>query len=310
MPCYSPIHGYRKKNPNPSGKYGFTTVAREGKTSLPMTIPCGYCIGCRLEKSRQWAMRCLHEASLHTENAFITLTLSPESMRKRGTTSLKKREFQLFMKRVRKHYGNKKIRYYQCGEYGDKLGRPHYHAILFGIDFHEDRKPLGRKTGSNILYRSGTLEKLWGLGHCSIGDVTFESAAYVARYVTKKIYGQKALEHYTKFDKTTGEIIEEKTPEYTTMSRRPGIGKEWLERYQKDVYPKDHVHVRGKKSKPARYYDKIYEQTDPSAFKKLKAKRKRKQVQLSIDKTRPSLDAQERCATATNKNKRRSYENT
>lgn len=308
MPCYSPIHGFRKKEANPSGKFGFTTVVKEGKASLPMTIPCGYCIGCRLEKSRQWALRCVHESQMHKKNCFITLTFNDCSLEKRGTLSLVKRDFQLFMKRLRKHYVGKKIRYYQCGEYGDLLGRPHYHACLFGVDFSED-KVVWRRQGDSVLYRSRLLESLWPFGYSSIGDVTFESAAYVARYVTKKIYGQKALEHYTRFDTLTGEILEERLPEYTAMSRRPGIGRGWYDKYRSDVYPKDHVHVRGKKSKPARYYDKLYEVDCPFSFKKLKARRKRKQVLLSLDKSRPSLDSQERCAVGTLKNKKRSFEN-
>lgn len=304
MPCYSPIHGYRKKYANPSGKFGFTTSIRDAKTSQPLTIPCGYCIGCRLEKSRQWAMRCVHEAQLHKKNCFITLTFNNDALKSRKTNSLLKRDFQLFIKRLRKHFNGQKIRYYQCGEYGDRFKRPHYHACIFGEDFSGDRTVW--KSG---LYRSKTLESLWPFGFSTIGECTFESAAYVARYVTKKIYGKNSLEHYTKFDKNTGEILEELQPEYTSMSRRPGIGRGWIEKYTSDVYPKDFVHVRGKKSKPVRYYDKYLESVSPGTLQKVKAKRKRCQVQLALDKSRPSLESQERCAHATLKNKKRSFEN-
>ena len=151
-------------------------------------VPCGQCIGCRLERSRQWAIRCVHEASLHTDNCFITLTYSPDCLPSDG--SLNHDDFQKFFKRLRKHIAPKKIRYYMCGEYGEdlqqpsKLGRPHFHACLFGLDF--DDKQLYIVRDDVKLYTSATLEKIWGKGFVTIGDVTFESAAYVARYIAKK----------------------------------------------------------------------------------------------------------------------------
>lgn len=295
MACYKPIHGYRMK----CGK-GFTINPAQGRAAFPMTIPCGYCIGCRLEKSRQWAMRCVHEAQMHEQNCFITLTFNPESLKNRGTQSLRKRDFQLFIKRLRKKYG-KNIRYLHCGEYGHKRSRPHYHALLFGFDF-PDKKPWRTN-----LSRSPQLEKLWPYGYSSIGAVTFESAAYVARYVVKKRYGRDAGQFYQRLDESTG-LIENLHPEYATMSRRPGIGSTWFQRYSGDIYPKDSIHVRGRASRPTRYYDKRFESMDPQAYQKVKANRRRTAVKKALDKSQPSLESQEACAQNLNKEKKRNFE--
>ena len=145
-------------------------------------------------------------------NCFVTLTYNDEHLPANG--SLNKRDITLFLKRLRKRYG-KGIRYYQCGEYGELLSRPHHHAILFNHDFED--KQLWSVRGGVRLYRSASLEQLWPYGYSTIGDVTFESAAYVARYVVKKITGEREGEHYRG-----------KMPEFATMSRRPGIGRGWL----------------------------------------------------------------------------------
>jgi hypothetical protein len=250
MPCYHPLKGYRARSRNPSGKYSLVFSPSQGYIDQSITVPCGGCIGCRLDYSRNWAIRCMHEAEMHMENCFITLTYNKKSLPEGGT--LKKTDFQKFMKRLRKKYGPD-IRYFHCGEYGEKLGRPHYHALLFNFNFSD--RYLWRVQNGNNIYRSESLEKLWPFGFCEIGSVTFESAAYVARYVVKKVKGQAAKDHYQRINKETGEVIE-LTPEYVTMSRRPGIGRDWIDKYKNDVYPHDFVVVNdGKQWKPPRYYD-------------------------------------------------------
>lgn len=210
-------------------------------------------------------MRCHHEASLWEANAFITLTYDDDNLP--SDRSLDKSHFQKFMKRLRKAYTGT-VRYYHCGEYGENFGRPHYHACLFGLDF-EDKYPW-KKTGSGeLIYRSPTLEKLWPFGHSSIGDVTFESAAYVARYVMKKVTGKNAENHY--FDPETGVI---RQAEYTTMSLKPGIGADWFEQFKGDVYPHDFCVVNDQKVRPPKYYDALYEHQYPSDFARIKAARK------------------------------------
>jgi hypothetical protein len=220
MPCYKPLEAWYSKDVNPSGRRGIVfNPSLALQRDDPINISCGQCIGCRLERSRQWAIRCMHEASLHEENSFITLTFSPEHLVARDNPwSLDVRDWQLFMKRLRKRTG-KKIRFYHCGEYGELHKRPHYHACLFGYDFPDKR--LWRVVNGQRLYTSYFLQELWPYGFSTIGTVTFESAAYVARYIMKKVSGKNADDYYQWFDDETGEIFD-RHPEYTTMSRRPG----------------------------------------------------------------------------------------
>ena len=150
----------------------------------------------------------MHEASLHDENSFLTLTYSDENLPPGGSLHLP--DFQNFMKRLRKSIAPKRVRFYHCGEYGDILSRPHYHALLFGYDF-DDRKFFAKRN-ENSVYTSTELSSLWPHGFSVVGSVTFESAAYVARYVMKKVTGERSLDHYGGLK-----------PEYTTMSRRPEL---------------------------------------------------------------------------------------
>ena len=255
----------------------------------------------------------MHEAQLHDNNCFITLTYNNENIPHGG--SLDVRHFQKFMKRLRKRFSG--VRFFHCGEYGDhdgtykhlqmygesKLGRPHYHAILFGIDFRfiplekEGRvyvPELIRQENGNKLYNSPVLSELWPFGFNTVGSVTFESAAYVARYVLKKRFKSslEEEEHYVRTDLDTGEMHELK-PEYVTMSRRPGIGSKWFDQYQSDVYPKDYTTVRGKKIKPPKYYDRLLENVDPELFQSIKAARRASAIDRSDDNTRDRLDTKE-----------------
>ena len=252
-----------------------------------LSLPCGQCVGCRLERSRQWAIRCMHEAQLHTQNCFITLTYDDTHLPSDG--SLHYKDFQLFVKRLRKKFKFNRIRYYMAGEYGDNFGRPHFHACLFGIDFH-DKKLWKRTSAGSMLYRSEDLETLWPFGYSSIGDVNFETAAYVARYIMKKQTGKDAYMHYSYCDLETGEIIT-KTPEFNKMSLKPGIGANWYEKYKSDVYPHDYVVVRGKKLRPPKAYDKMFKKSNPYEYDELLYIRE-KNAKLNPDNHDPKrLDA-------------------
>lgn len=196
MPCYKPLDAWRPDSSTGSKKLIFSYNSKTCNSLTPhLQVPCGRCVGCRLERSRQWAIRCVHEASLHEKNCFITLTYNDENLP--ADQSLHYEPFQLFMKRLRKKYGSG-IRFYMCGEYGEKLARPHFHACLFGHDF-DDKKVWKKTDAGSVLYRSAELEKLWPFGYSSVGDVSFESAAYVARYIMKKITGEAAESHYKFF---------------------------------------------------------------------------------------------------------------
>lgn len=247
MTCYYPRHGFRSRDGrNPvTGAWPIVFNVNDGYIDLPVTVPCGKCIGCRLEHSRQWAIRCIHESMLHKDNCFLTLTYNNDYLP--SNNSLNVTDIQKFFKRLRKRI-EIPIRYFQCGEYGELFQRPHHHVILFGYDF-PDRKFAKLSKSGFPLYRSELLSDLWPFGFHDIGDVTFESAAYTARYILKKITGDIALEHY-----------HGRMPEYVTMSRRPGIASGWLEKYYNDVYPHDYVVIRdGIKCRPPKYYDNIYD---------------------------------------------------
>lgn len=253
MPCYHPLVGYRSRELSANGKRKIVFNIKYAIDDGEVTVSCGQCLGCRLERSRQWAVRCMHEAQMHEDNTFITLTYNEDNLP--YPPSLNVKHYQDFMKRFRKKYSDHTIRFYHCGEYGEENQRPHYHAIIFGFDF-PDKEFFKKSFSGDNYYTSDSLNKLWGKGFCIIGDVTFESAAYVARYIMKKVNGEKAEEHYKCVDPESGELFDIK-PEYTTMSRRPGIGKSWYDKYKSDVYPSDFVVVRGKKMRPPRYYDDL-----------------------------------------------------
>lgn len=207
-----------------------------------------------MDHARQWATRITHEAQLHEENSFLTLTYSDSQLPVDHGVS--KREFQLFMKRLRDHLDrthNRQVRFFGCGEYGEGTQRPHYHLILFGHAFYEDRKPFKRARGGDLLYQSPSLEKIWGLGFCLIGDVTHESAGYVARYQLKKGHSWRTGERYQRVNPETGEAWKVE-PEFLVMSRMPGIGAGWWEKYKSEVFPADFVVIGGQKHPVPNFY--------------------------------------------------------
>jgi len=241
---------------------------------------------------------------MHKENSFITLTYAPEHLPPNGSLNFK--HFQDFMKRLRKANGAG-IRFFHCGEYGEKYGRPHYHACLFNFDFKD--KKLETEHRGNKYYVSQQLNELWPFGRSIIGDVTFQSAAYVARYITKKVTGEKALERYTIFDKETGEWFADLKPEYTTMSRRPGIGKLWLDKFTGDVYPDDFVVMNEKKMKPPKYYDAQFEIAYPEDFENIKRKRKKRAKTMEHNNSGERLIVREEIQKRKFERLKRSYEN-
>lgn len=224
-----------------------------GQIRRELSLPCGRCVGCRVARARAWAIRCMHESKLHDSNSFITLTYDDDHYPGPCLGSAKDSvgpafDLQLFMKRLRRSRGNG-IRFFACGEYGEENLRPHFHALLFGVTF------LAReKIGSN-LWRSPELEKLWPFGMSSFGDVTYQSAGYVARYSVKKVNGDLAVEHYKRVHLATGEIIDV-VPEFGRMSLRPGVGYDWFLKYWRDVYvARDACVVDGRTVPSPRYYD-------------------------------------------------------
>lgn len=231
-------------------------------------------------------------------NSFITLTYDQVNLPDHA--SLEVEHWQLFAKRLRKNVGP--FRYYHCGEYGEDTQRPHYHAVIWGQDFLRDRM-LYKTSSGHKLYTSKTLDETWQKGKCYIGSVTYESAAYVARYCMKKLNGEKGREAYAVRDPgtgrqlvntETGEMISRKPP-YTTMSK--GIGQSWLKKYKSDVYPNDHVITNGNQARPPRYYDN---QLTEIELKSVKSKRTAKAKEHYKNNTHERLETRETCAKAKN----------
>ena len=245
MSCNAPLEAWRRNKPTKNGKLSLSFTPVPGQLSMP--IPCGKCMGCRLDKAKEWALRCWHESQMWESSCFVTLTYSDRSLpRYSGTPTLNPRHFQLFMKRLRKARHDR-VRFFQCGEYGN-LGRPHHHALLFNCSFAD--RELHSRSGDSNLYRSAELEKLWPHGFSTIGDVTFESAGYVARYTLKK-------QPCTGKQIEVNQLGQARVRTYLTMSRRPGIGKQWLDSFLDDTYNYDEcVTPTGYLMKPPRFYDK------------------------------------------------------
>jgi len=240
---------------------------------------------------------------MHETNCFMTLTYNEENLPENG--SISKREIQLFFKKLRRKIG-KKIRYFACGEYGEEKKRPHYHAIIFGYDF-PDKKLFFKKNG-NLVFRSKILESVWTKGYSTIGEATFQSAGYVARYVMKKRKGDMADEenkkHYQVTDKETGETnwLE---PEFCLMSRKPGIGRKWLEKFHGDT-DKDFITIKGQKMTLPKYYDEVLAEEYGQDMKERKWKRIEKINQS--DNTPERLEAKEKVKEAQVQNLYRSFE--
>lgn len=273
MPCFRPLSGYQRRGG------GFTLRVDESNGNK-MQVPCGYCEGCRLDNSRQWAVRCMHEARMHEHNQFVTLTYNDKHLPAYG--SLVPEHMTNFFKRLRKEV-SEKIRYFYCGEYGSNYDRPHYHALIFGLDL-PDRYPWEVRNG-HTYYRSALMEKLWSKdgqprGFVTVGDVSFESAAYVARYILKKAGKNHAgkVVRPESINLATGEIMLH--PEYARASRgrgdNRGLGHSWYQRYGwTDCHANDEVVHDGKVFKPPRYYDKLLEETDREKYLELKERRKK-----------------------------------
>lgn len=262
MACFSLVPGYRTEA-------GSIVMVERGSIQSNVWLPCGQCIGCRLEKARQWSVRLLHEKQLHAESCFVTLTYSDECLPAGG--SLRYVDFQKFLRELRKKRAPKGVRFYMCGEYGEDKRRPHYHAALFGEGFLGDRY-FWRMTSGHRSYRSPFLESLWRHGSSEFGDVTQQSAAYMARYMLKKVNGDLAVKHYRWADPETGEVLPH-VPEFSHMSLRPGIGAAWFAKFHADVFPRDGVVINGQVGKPPRYYDVLLKRWNPELYAVIKDER-------------------------------------
>jgi len=248
MPCYHPLTMGFDSN----GERTFKEKKHHPEF-IPIKIGCGKCIGCRIDRSREWAVRCVHELQMHQKSCFITLTYQDSELvyTEEGEPTLFHEHWQLFMKKLRKKYGSQ-ISFFMCGEYGDQTHRPHYHALLFGVDF-EDKLLLRQNENGDPIYISKTLDELWGhndadLKPNEIGAANFQTAAYIARYVVKKLGGPMEA------------LYNGRTPDYGKASRQYAIGKKWLEKYWEDIFNYNDCRLPdGTRTPIPRYYTKWLE---------------------------------------------------
>ena len=257
MPCTSP----RKVGFKSDGKTISWSPKTISKQYATFQLPCGKCIECRLQYAREWSIRCVHEAQMHSKNSFITLTYSDENI----TERLDYTHFQKFMKRLRKAYPNEEISFFVTGEYGEKNKRAHWHALIFNWEPTDGNYKYSNERGDKV-YSSETLDKLWGLGITEYGSVTLESANYCARYAAKKlIHGQDQDHDYNPISK---------------KSQKNAIGKKWLEQFYKDILAGYILHD-GKKLPIPRYYIKWLQKNKPSDWEEYVTNTRTKKTELA-----------------------------
>lgn len=293
MACHFPIKGWLSRHKTESGKRPFTTDRAQALVDMPMEVPCGQCIGCRIGKAQDWATRLEAERLFHHASRFLTLTYDDANLPE-GCT-LVPHHVKRFIERLRHwadvHTGHF-LRFYCGAEYGDtpmvsvsgfNLGRPHYHIIVYGLAFPDEKSAEKSRTGED-QFSSETLDRLWGKGRCRIGLVTRESCGYVAGYAIKKMNGDRAEGHYRQLDMRTG-VVYQVEPEFVRCSNRPGIGRGFVEKFETDVYPADHVVQRGKPRKVPRYFDKVLGTVKPELLEEIKERRRKVALSRADDNT-------------------------
>lgn len=275
MPCEKPRRAYLAAS---GGRVKFFKPTDPQYYQEPYTgllTPCGNCILCRIEQARQTAVRITHEATLHLQNSFITLTYNDKHLPALG--GLHYEDLTAFWKRARYHYGE--LSYYAVGEYGEKSNRPHYHACVFGHDFFEGSVIL--KEAPNRLWTNPQLNQIWGLGHVVIGTLDHNTASYTAGYILKK---QRAKQRYCVIDTETGESITVNAPR-AFMSRN--IGRGWYDKWNQGLQDHDRVIINGKPQKPPKAYDRWLGETNKQKIEEIKAKRiKQAQKKQTTDEQR------------------------
>lgn len=223
MSCYRPLLGKFQGYEDGKAQYKILPCSGIPADYPDINVPCGHCVGCRLDRSRQWADRMMLELDHSKTAIFVTLTYDSLNVPVAcalydGSVlfTLDKRDVQLFMKRLRRSFDGREIRYYLAGEYGSQTHRPHYHAILFGLSLSDfpDIKPVSKNSFGQYLYSSQKMYEIWKLGNVALAEVSWQTCAYVARYCVKKLGDDVSRETYESFG-----VL----PEFSLMSRRPGI---------------------------------------------------------------------------------------
>lgn len=232
----------------------------------------------------------VHESKMHDSTLFATLTYDEEH----GRPSLHHPDWQLFAKRLRKKCGP--FRFFMCGEYGEKLDRPHFHAVLYGLNL-PDLEPVSSVQSKHQKLKSALLTKTWGQGLTDISVFTPGAAQYVAGYVFKKMSADERERRGNDkvLDWRTGQLVE-RVPEYARMSLRPGIGFTYFEKYHRDILNWDNVIIDGKEWNIPPYYDTLISRLPASDIDAIKFARSQKGD--AADRTRARLETREKVAQA------------
>ena len=239
-------------------------------------LPCGQCLDCRCRYAQEWANRIMLEAQYHDESYFITLTYDeehvPVALDKSGEPvyTLQPKDLQDFIKRLRsdqEYHKDNRIRFYAVGEYGSTTHRPHYHIIVFGLKI-DDLELIGKNRHGTLLHDSKKIREIWGLGLTEVDQMSWESAAYCARYTVKKL-GKKETSFYEDHNLV---------PEFSRMSLKPAIGYQYFDEYKEDIYKNDEIFIStvkgGRKCKPPKYYDDKYDDIYPADMAVVKGNRR------------------------------------
>lgn len=279
MNCIKPNRAWVKngaKTKNGKRVIEWTKPKNDPENYSEIYLPCNQCIGCRVNYREEWTQRIMLEKKYNEFSYFITLTYDNENIQTRlsldekiESTTLVKEDLQNFWKRLRNH---QKVRYYRCGEYGETTNRSHYHRILYTDKEITDLEPFYISKDHNQIYRSEYLKKIWGKGHVAIGEVTWDSARYVAGYVIDKLKGEKAeIYDYLNIE-----------PPFNTMSLKPAIGRQYYEDNKDKIYTNDEIIYLNKgksiSAKPARYFDELYDLENPLKLETIKKKRMQERI--------------------------------
>ena len=267
MPCFHPVPA-RQDSP------GGPVRLQPPLGTATLSLPCGACIGCRAARAQEWSRRCCHEASAFDFNSFLTLTYDDDHLPRSG--SLDPEHLRLFIKRIRRAVpsegllsSGEGVRFFACGEYGERSARAHYHVLLFNLAFSDKYKV------SKTLCGSPTLERLWPYGNSTIGEVTARSAAYVAKYSLKMLPRTVINED--------GEVL---VKPFLRMSRNPGIGSKWLDRFRSDLQ-NGFIVADGVRSRVPRAYLRRLEKTDPAYAEEIQYKAYKRRLDSGSDHSAP-----------------------
>lgn len=280
MSCYHPLQGARLPNGTVKIFAQLSTALKNYQGEI-LKIPCGRCVGCRLDYASDWADRMCIESKLRDHSWFVTLTYDDEHVPYTDDLcqTLKPKDMTDFLKRYRRAIEPEKISYYYSGEYGTQTLRPHYHMILFGSSIYD--LELYQKSPNGVYYKSKWFDSIWQKGNCIITEFSWQTASYTARYVLKKLGMPK--EHWDHVS-----IY----PEFSRCSRRPAIGRRYFDQFYEEIYKNDEIFLSGGKVvKPPKYFDNLLKGMDLDLLEHVKEiRRKSGEISFDTELSKTNLD--------------------